>query len=348
MTRINVFLLLVLVFIIGCSIGNRVGIESISPQGEVEKLTSLKIEFDKPLAPVDKQNIWLDEQYIEFEPKLTGKFKWLSASTLVFSPDASLEPMQKYRGKISDKVLSGTDYSSDFDEIEFSSPSFKPLGVELYWTMLPHKNFTASVQADITFTYPVSPDQLLKYLKVLHDGNEIQYSISSNGPSDILSINLGEVKQTEKEQNFTFILKEGLMSTLGKQATGEEIEFEKELPPITELEIRDATAGFDGMNGWIEVRTSQKIDEEALNKFVFTEPVKILSHFVSDNSFRLETELTPDRLVTLKVKKGLPGLYGGELKDDYEQVLSMVEITPSINFTDRTGKYLMLSGQEES
>jgi len=346
MSRISISLLLALVLIIGCSIGNRVGIESISPQGEVEKLTSLKIEFDKPLAPVDKQNIWLDEQYIEFQPKLSGKFKWLSASILVFSPDASLEPMQKYKGKISDKVLFGTNLSADFDEIEFASPSFKPLEVELYWTMLPHKNFTASVQADISFTYPVSADQLRKYLKVIHDGNDVQYSISTNGSSDILSINLGEVKQTEKEQNFSFIIKEGLMSTLGKQATGEEIKFEKELPPITELEIRDATAGFDGLNGWIEVRTSQKIDEDALSRFVFTEPVKILSHYVSDNSFRLETELTPDRLVTLKIKKGLPGLYGGELKEDYEQVLSMVEITPSINFTDRTGKYLMLSGQK--
>ena len=50
--------------------------------------------------------------------------------------------------------------------------------------------------------------------------------------------------------------------------------------------------------------------------------------------------------VELKIKKGLPGLYGGKLEFDYEQEVSMVNVEPSINFADKKGKYLMLGGEE--
>ncbi len=48
----------------------------------------------------------------------------------------------------------------------------------------------------------------------------------------------------------------------------------------------------------------------------------------------------------LLIKKGLPGLYGGELEFDYSQTVSFVDINPSINFADKSGMYLMMSGNK--
>ena len=118
------------------------------------------------------------------------------------------------------------------------------------------------------------------------------------------------------------------------------------LPPITQLAITNVTAGFDGANGWIEVATTQTVDDKRLKDYISTEPSKKLDFSVSGNILRIETDLGNVQTVELKIKKGLPGLYGGKLEFDYEQEVSMVNVEPSINFADKKGKYLMLGGEE--
>ena len=88
-----------------CGPGNTVEVSSFTPTGEVEKLTNFVIEFSEDLAPPDMQDKWLDEEFITFSPPISGKFKWTSDNTLVFSPDASLDPIQNYSAAINKNVL---------------------------------------------------------------------------------------------------------------------------------------------------------------------------------------------------------------------------------------------------
>ena len=64
-------------------------------------------------------------------------------------------------------------------------------------------------------------------------------------------------------------------------------------------------------SGWIEVATTQTVDEKKLKDFISTEPSKKLNFSVSGNILRIETDLDNVQTVELKIKKGLPGLYGG-------------------------------------
>jgi hypothetical protein len=75
-------------------------VESFSPTGEVQNLTNFTIEFSEDLAPADVQDKWLDEEFVTFTPAIQGKFKWTSPSTLIFSPDAPLDPMQSYEQQL--------------------------------------------------------------------------------------------------------------------------------------------------------------------------------------------------------------------------------------------------------
>lgn len=153
-------------------------------------------------------------------------------------------------------------------------------------------------------------------------------------------------KQTDKEQLFSVRIKEDLISVLGKVGLKEARKFEVKLPPITKLAITNVTAGFDGTSGWIEVSTTQTVDDKKLTDFISTEPAKKLNFSVSGNVLRIETDLGNVQTVELKIKKELPGLYGGKLEFEYEQEVSMVNVEPSINFADKKGKYLMLGGEE--
>ena len=341
------FLSLVLFLFASCGPSNTVKIDSFSPQGKVEKLTNFVIEFSEDLAPADVLDRWLDEEFVTFSPQIAGKFKWTSASTLVFSPDAPLEPIQAYSVTVNRSVLFNTGFSPDFEEYSFHTPYFDVTKVDFFWTNIPYQSYKLSVQANIHFNYPVDPKKMKDFLEVKRVGAEVtDYQIVSEQSSDVIAVNFGEIQQTDKKQNFSVKIKENLLSVLGKEGLKESREFNTDLPPITRLAITNVAAGFDGNTGWIEVATTQTVDEKPLRDFVSTYPPKKLNFSVSGNIFRIETDLDDVQTVELKVKKGLPGLYGGVLEFDYEQEVSMVNVNPSINFADKKGKYLMLGGEE--
>lgn len=344
---INLFIIFSILLLISCGPSNTVEVESFTPTGEVQNLTNFTIDFSEDLAPADVQDKWLDEEFVTFTPAIQGKFKWTSPSTLVFSPDAPLDPMQAYEATINKSVLFNTTFSPDFEDYGFHTPYFDVIKVDFFWTNIPYQNYKLSVQANIYFNYPVDPKSLKEFLEVKRAGANItDFQIVSEQTADVIAINFGEVEQTDKEQLFSVKVKEKFVSALGKDGLKEARSFEAKLPPITQLAITNVTAGFDGANGWIEVSTTQTVDDKRLKDFISTEPSKKLNFSVSGNVLRIETDLDNVQTVELKIKKGLPGLYGGRLEFDYEQEVSMVNVDPSINFADKKGKYLMLGGEE--
>ena len=136
------------------------------------------------------------------------------------------------------------------------------------------------------------------------------------------------------------------MSVIGKKPLQDEREFSQNLPPITKLAITSVSSGFDGTTGWIVVSTTQTVDDKQVGDYVKITPEKKLTFTVNENQFRIEGDFSDVQTAHLKISKGLPGLYGGQLEFDYEQDVVLVNINPSINFTDKAGIYMMLSGQK--
>ncbi len=340
------FISLFLVILYGCGLlGDYVSVTDFSPLGEVKKLSSFKIEFSENLAPPDIQNKWLTDQFVEFEPKLEGKFKWTSGNTLIFSPDYPLQPIQAYKAKITNKVLFNTKFSPDFDTYEFHTSYFDVEKAEFFWTQIPNQNYKVSIKTNLHFNYSVNPRMLKDYLIIKNKGEEVKnYKIVSEDASEIIAIDLGEVQQTDKEQELEVIVKKGLFSVIGKKSLEDERSFSYDLPPITKLAITEVVSGFEDQSGWIEVYTTQRVDDKKIKDYVKIEPVNNIQFLVNENSFRIEGSFTEAQVVNLKIKKGLPGLYGGELEFDFEQEVSLVNLEPSIKFTDSRGKYLLLSG----
>jgi uncharacterized protein YfaS (alpha-2-macroglobulin family) len=334
-----------LIILSGCGLFNDVKVNNFSPSGEVNKLTTFTIEFSKDLAPAEIQNKWVTDEFIEFKPKIEGKFKWESGSRLIFSPDYQLQPIQAYKAKITNKVLFKTKYKADFDEYEFHTPDFEPVKAEYFWTQLANENYKLSVKANLYFNYPVNPGSLKENITVKNNGAVLtNYQIMSESASDVIALNLGDISQTDKEQKVEVIIKKGLYSVIGKKGLQENRSFSYALPPITKLAITGVTSGYDNQTGWVEVSTTQKVDEKRIKSFVKLEPAKKLEFFVNDNSFRIEGDFTQSQILNLKILKGLPGLYGGQLEFDFEEQVTLADIAPSVTFSDPNGKYLLLSG----
>ncbi len=338
--------ILISILIAGCGTSSDVRVVNFTPTGKVGQLTTFTVEFSENLAPIDKQNQWLSDEFIEFEPKIPGKFKWVSGNTMIFSPDQPLQPIQSYKARITNRVMFNSKLSYDFDKYEFQTPDFDASKAEFFWSHVPNEKFKVSVKANLHFNYLVNPGMLKDYLSIEHDGAPVtNFQIVSDNAANVIAINIGDVTQTDKDQKYKLTVRSGLLSTVGKKPLEDTREFEYVLPPITKLVITDVASGFDGQIGWIEVHTTQTVDEKQIKNYVMVSPSKNLKFYVNENSFRIEGEFGGSSIVNLKIAKGLPGLYGGDLENEFEQDVSFVNLNPSISFADRKGKYLMLGGQ---
>jgi len=327
-----------------CS-SDTVTVTSFSPQGEIKELQNFTIEFSKDLAPADTINKWSDKRFVTFSPPISGKFKWTSPSTLVFSSDYSLNPIQEYQAVINKEVLFNKKYKTDFPVFSFNTPEFKVEKIEVFWKNVPRESYKLSVQANITFNYPVDPKKLKEQLQVKCDDETINdFTIVSTHASNIIAVNFGEMKQKEKEQSFYIVLKKDLISVFGKKSIGSDQTFETSLPSLNELALTDIQYGVEGQIGWIEVATSQMIDEQNIKNYISINPKTKFDVYVDESGFRIEIPLNNVKDIDLLIKKGLPGLYGGQLDFDFEEHITLTNMQPSLKFVDSKGLYLMKNG----
>ncbi|MBK7105491.1 MAG: alpha-2-macroglobulin family protein [Ignavibacteriae bacterium] len=341
--KITFAVLMILIY--SCSFQDSVKVVNFSPEGEIEKATNFTIEFSQDLAPTEKIGEWLTDEFVVFEPKINGKFKWIDPRTLQFSPDFSLDAMQNYTAKISSKVLFNKNLSTDFETFNFNTPHFDVTKAEFFWTQIPNKSYVTSIQSNLYFNYPVQPNELSSHLIITIDGNKISnFEITTTASSNIIAISLGEIKQTTENQNIVVEISKGLKSILGKEGLVENRKFDYELSKITKLDISDVVSGFDGNNGWIDIYLNQTIIKENVDNYILLEPKVEFETQVYDNHIKIITKGQTENTFTLKVKKGLQGLYGGSLDREYERVVSLLNVDPAINFSDKQGKYLMLPG----
>ncbi|MCB0839961.1 MAG: hypothetical protein KDD99_25000, partial [Bacteroidetes bacterium] len=341
--------LLIAVFSLYSCNKDTVKVESFTPQGEVKPLQSFSVEFSHDLAPADKLDEWTTEPYIEFEPPIQGRFKWVLANTLIFSPDQPLEASQEYKAKINDKaVLFGNRLGTKFEKYEFATPHFDLTKVDFFWKQIPHSAHKLSVQANLSFSYPVEPTELQKYLEVSQGKQKLtDFQVVSDAAADVMAVNFGEIQQTQDAQDFKITIKKGLNSVLNKQPLQEDKAFEKELPSITRLAVTSVSSGFDDEGGWIEVRTTQEVDKDQLNKFVVLNPKPAQLIFeVSEDRFRIEGKMAAGTTLELKLKKDLPGLYGGTLDEEYTEEIILADLEPRLRFAEKYGTYLMRSGMQ--
>ena len=91
------------IFLSACK-KNAISLSFTNAKGEVPQLGNLQFRFSHSLAKDSMLNAWDSTEYISFEPKIAGKFRWESPDQLVFSPSQPLNPATTYKAKIKSAV----------------------------------------------------------------------------------------------------------------------------------------------------------------------------------------------------------------------------------------------------
>ena len=138
-SRVYLVLLSIVFVFSNCSTNkNLVKVSFTNFTNEIEQDQNLSFTFDKKLVPDSIFNVWDTTQYLTFNPAIKGKFKWVSASELVFSPSEIFYPSTDYKAQLTNNLsrYSTTKYKVDEKStIDFHTPYLTNVGSQLFYAM---------------------------------------------------------------------------------------------------------------------------------------------------------------------------------------------------------------------
>src|SRR5882724_9077023 len=199
--RIKVTLLTtatVVIFLLACN-RNFVALDYTNAQDEVPPLGNLIFRFDKSLVHDSLLNRWDSAEYISFEPKIPGRFRWEHPDELVFSPSRPLTPATNYKATLKSDILQFSKYAKveKADNISFHTPNLKLDNVSTTWVLQDENSNAALPQVDLSFNYSVNPNALKEKLKIEMNGHAVDYTLQTLSASNKISLRLMNIKMED-------------------------------------------------------------------------------------------------------------------------------------------------------
>jgi len=341
-----VTVLAVTVFLAACK-KQSVQLEYTNAKGEVPQLGNLLFRFSKSLMKDSLVNVWDSTEYITFEPKIPGRFRWESPDQLVFSPAQFLQPATTYKAKLTSELLRFSKYNKieGGDNISFSTAALALENLQVVWTMPDENTRNVIPQLDLFFNYKMDPSKLKDKLNVEVDGARIDFTPQTISPDTKISFRLAGFKPEDRNYETKITIDKGLIPEGGSNAISASITENLSVPSPYVLSIQNVESEYDGTEGVIRVSTNQQLVEDNLKSYISFEPSVSFSAEVDESGLRLRSEkFDLETSYTVTFREGLRGKVGGELKEESQHTVAFGELEADISFTSTKAVYLSKKG----
>lgn len=326
-----------------------VSLSYTNAKGEVQSLGNLVFRFDKSLVPDSLLNNWDSSEYISFEPKIAGRFRWEHPDELVFSPAQPLSPATSYSAKLSSDLLDHSKYGKldKGEEISFYTPYLQLDNTNVTWMLADQHSTTAYPQLDLYFNYAISPATIKDKMKLEVGGKPLQYSIITEGTDSRISLRVAGMKLEDKDLEAKVTFDKGLVPDGGVNGTRDPIENKVVIPSPYNLTVNDVRAEHDGLTGTVYVRTSQQVVLESVAGLIHFNPAVKFSVEQTEDGFSISSEnFDADKSYALTIDKGVRGKIGGVLREQYTNNIAFGELEPSLKFGNSKAVYLSALGNQ--
>src|ERR1044072_7996702 len=337
------------VFIIAACNRSAVSLSYTNAKGEVQSLGNLVFRFDKSLVPDSLLNQWDSTEYISFEPKIQGRFRWEHPDELVFSPAQPLSPATSYQASLRGDLLDHSKYGKldKGEEISFFTPYLALDNSNVTWMLPDQHSTTAYPQVDLYFNYAISPAVIKDKMKLELGGKQLSYKIITEDTDSRISLRVSGLKMEDKDLDAQVSFEKGLVPDGGVNGTKDAIENKVFIPSPYNLTINDVHAEHDGVTGTVFVRTSQQVVMSNVASLVRFSPAVKFNVEQTDDGFLVKSdEFNADKSYVFTINKGLKGRIGGELREQYDNNVAFVELEPSLKFGNSKAVYLSALGNQ--
>jgi uncharacterized protein YfaS (alpha-2-macroglobulin family) len=342
------YLAVLALFLFSCN-RKTVSLSYTNAKGEVSSLGNLTFQFDKDLVKDSLLNIWDSTDYVSFEPRIPGRFRWENPGVLVFSPSKPLLPATNYRAVVNSDVLNHSAYGriKGGDDISFHTPALQLQDVSALWVPQDEATHTALPQLDLYFNYPITPTMLKERLHVAVDGQPAPFELQTVSVSDKVSLRLSQIRAEDKDFKVSLSVDKGLVPEGGTNGTDEALTFATTIASPFILDIHDVTTDHDGSTGTIAVKTSQQVAPENLASFIRLDPAVKFTAVPTEDGFAITSDaFDAETSYTLHINKGLRGTIGGVLHEDYANNVTFGKMAPSVTFSGSKEVYLSSRGEK--
>ncbi|HXB45832.1 MAG TPA: hypothetical protein VNV85_17315, partial [Puia sp.] len=337
-----------IIFLSACN-RNTVSLDYTNAKNEVEQLGNLTFRFSKPLVKDSLLNQWDSTEYIAFEPKIPGRFRWEHPDELVFSPSKPLLPATTFKAKFNGDILQSTGYGkiSKTDNITFHTADLILENTNVSWILQDEHSNTALPQLDLIFNYPVNPSLLKEKLQLTVNGQTVNYNLQTLSATNKISVRLLNLKMQDEDYEAKISIDKGLVPEGGLNGTPEKTDVRTYLSSPLVLHINSVSTEHDGTTGTVKVTTSQQIVAPGISSFITLTPTVKFTVEIQDDGFLIHSDhFDVAKSYELAIAKGLRGRIGGILKEDYNGNLAFGKLEPSISFASSKSVYLSRDGQK--
>lgn len=327
----------------GCQ--QKVKLESITPVGEVTRGSSIYFNFDHELAPKDSLGKWLGQSYILFEPALSGRFRWTSASQLEFAPTESWPLATEISYTINPEAFSGVSISQD--EITPLYTEYMKLSrSSLSWAERSYYFEGPVVKLSLYFRREVRYSDIGEHISIYHEGKELEdFQVSYNWGSEH-EVTWKAVGDPRAEQQYEIVIDKDLRSEDEGYPMREEHREVLTLKPVDQLSVRLSEVEMDEGRSILELAFNQQVDEKELRAHLEIYPdvdyeVQTRGHYAT-----LTGKMSPGVKGLLRISPGMEGVLGGSLDSTFEASFKIPGLDPFLRFADQDGIYLQRNGLE--
>ena len=326
-----------------------VSLEYTNARDEVPALGNLVFRFDQSLVKDSLLDHWDSTQYISFEPKIPGRFRWEHPDELVFSPSQPLAPATTFKATLRNDILQYSSFGriKKGDGLVFHTPDLRLDNTNTTWVLQDENSNTAIPQVDLQFNYAVNPNSLKDKLTIQIGDQPVNYSLQTLSASDKISLRILNLKMEDKTLEAKISIDKGLLPEGGTNGMKDKIETRSSIPSPFVLSVNEVTTEHDGETGTIKVMTSQQVVAATLASNITLNPaVKFTAEPVEDGFLIRSDNFDQSKSYTLSLAKGLRGRIGGVLHEEYTTNITFGELAPSISFTNSKGVYLSGKGAQ--
>jgi len=352
-----------------CARLSEVGLSSTNFADEISLTQNLVFTFDKDLVGPRDLDAWTATPFVEFSPKIEGRFKWTAPNELVFSPATAFAPATHYTAELSDRLLNGVKdrkWRVADEELEFHTPYLKASAPEVFWTKAKGSNQPVA-RVKLQFNYPVSPNEVAVRLKAEVSGKPTLAQVAPSMAAPVVPVTLPEAPAAREPQPLNLTLADGLAIPNTGFKTDKPTELQATLPSPFALEIADVQSGFEGGEGFLRVVTTQELRPESLRggyTLSGTAPERETQYDSLGNPIRREpeassvpvrAELTENGFIlrgpfnetdtySLTLTPNLRGVLGAGLAEPFTKDVFFGRLPARIGFTSRRAIYLPAKG----
>jgi len=311
---------------------------------EIDPTQNLVFSFDEPVVPASQAGRWDTTRYVQFEPAIKGKFKWVNdGRELVFSPLEPFRPSTTFSANLRSAALPSGKQKLTLARSKFHTPFLEMTGAQVFYGRSNRAAGTAELRANVLFNYPVRPADLRPRLHLTQGGRPVAFTLTAAEPDRALALTI--TQEVDANQPLHFEVDGGLKAVAGSQPTTAPLQADTEVPDQQTLQVRELTGQVLNGQAVVTLLTNQPVSVADIQPLLKVEPAVPYEIEALESGLLLRGGFEVGKDYQVSITPGLRGALGGQLAESFNQTVSFGSSEPSISFasTDKA-MYLGANG----